>query len=301
MPDVHQQRRDGIAGVALVVVSAVSYGTVPILAKLTFRTGVTLPEFLAWRFGVAAVLLWIVVAATRGALPRRDRVLALVLMGAVGYAGQSAAFFAALERIPASTTALLLYIYPAVVTLAAAALLHEQLTARKLWAIVIAFAGTSMLVQGQLSGAEPVGIAFALLSAVIYSAYVLAGSRLFADLPPLATAATVMTSTAATYIAFALLAGRFAVPAGASQLGLIGAVAIVGTAIPVLAFVVGMPRIGPSRASILSTFEPAVTVLLATVVLAEPLRPLQLAGAACIVASVVVLEAGRPSGQPAQI
>jgi drug/metabolite transporter (DMT)-like permease len=300
MADRHLARRDGIVGVALVVVSAVSYGTVPILAKLTFRTGVALPEFLFWRFAIAACLLWLVVAVTRGRLPGRDRILALVLMGAVGYAGQSAAFFAALERIPAATTALLLYTYPAIVTLAAAALLHERLTVRKVCAIVIAFAGTSMIVQGQLTGAAPIGIAFALVSAIVYSAYVLVGSKLFAGLPPLATAATVMTSTAATYLTFAVARGQFDVPANSVQLGMIGLVALIGTAIPVLAFVVGMPRIGPSRASILSTFEPAVTVLLATAVLAEPLRMLQLAGAACIVASVVVLEAGR-GGEPAQM
>jgi len=300
MADRNQLRRDGIVGVALVVVSAFSYGTVPILAKLTFATGVALPEFLFWRFALAACLLWVVVALTRGGLPRRDRVLPLVLMGAVGYAGQSAAFFAALERIPAATTALLLYTYPAIVTIAAAALLHDRLTVRKICAILIAFVGTSMIVHGQLTGAAPLGVALALLSAIVYSAYVLVGSKLFAGLPPLSTTAIVLTSTAATYLTFALARGQFEVPANSTQLGMIGLVALVGTAIPVLAFVVGMPRIGPSRASILSTFEPAVTVLLATIVLAEPLHALQIAGAVCIVASVVVLEAGRGS-EPAHM
>jgi len=221
-------------------------------------------------------------------------------MGAAGYAGQSAAFFAALERIPAATTALLLYTYPAIVTIAAAALLHDRLTVRKVCAIAIAFAGTTMIVNGQLTGAAPLGVALALVSALVYSAYVLVGSKLFTGLPPLSTAATVMTSTAASYLAFAVASGQFSTPTNPVQMGMIGLVALVGTAIPVLAFVVGMPRIGPSRASILSTFEPVVTVLLATAVLAEPLRALQLAGAACIVASVVVLEAGR-GAEPAHM
>ena len=60
MADGHLKRRDGFVGVALVVVSAFSYGTVPILAKLTFATGVALPEFLFWRFAAAACLLWVV-------------------------------------------------------------------------------------------------------------------------------------------------------------------------------------------------------------------------------------------------
>jgi drug/metabolite transporter (DMT)-like permease len=299
---LHQQlqRRGGFFGAALVVISAFAYGTVPVLAKLTFRTGVTLPEFLLWRFAAAALLLWVVVAMTRGGLPSRGRILGLVLMGAIGYAGQSAAFFAALVRIPAAATALLLYTYPAIVTLAAAMFLREPLTVRKTAAIAIAFIGTALIVQAQLGGVAPAGIAFALLSAIIYSAYVLVGSKLFAGVSPLAAAATVMTSTAVSYLIFAVASGQFAIPANSTQTGMIVLIAVVGTAIPVLAFVVGMPRIGPSRASILSTFEPAVTVLLATAVLGEPLHAPQLAGAACIVASVVVLEAGR-AGEPARI
>jgi drug/metabolite transporter (DMT)-like permease len=292
--------RDGAFGVTLVVISACSYGTVPILAKMTFAAGVTLPDFLCWRFTLAACLLWAVVALTRGGLPDRAHAIRLVLMGAIGYVGQSAAFFAALQRIPAATTALLLYTYPAIVTLAAAALLRHPLTVRKVAAIAIAFVGTSLIVQGQIGGGAPVGIAFALVSAIIYSAYVLFGSRVFAGAPPISSAAIVMSSTAATYLAFGAATRQLSLPTDPTQTGLIAAAAVIGTAVPVLAFIVGMPRIGPSRASILSTFEPVVTVLLATAVLGETLQFPQFLGAACVIASVVVLEAGR-GAQPAQM
>jgi drug/metabolite transporter (DMT)-like permease len=294
------KRRNATFGATLVVISAFSYGTVPVLAKLTFARGVSLAQFLSWRFAIAACLLWIVVLVTGRHLPARNRVIPFVLLGAVGYVGQSAAFFLALQRIPAATTALLLYTYPAIVTIAAAALLRETLTARKSVAIAIAFGGTSLVVQGTMSGISPVGVAFALLSALIYSAYILFGSKVFAGQPPIAAAATVMSSTAAAYVTYSALAGQLSLPAYPAQLGMIAAVAVIGTAVPVLAFIVGMPRVGPSRASILSTFEPAVTVLLATLVLGEPFRPIQIVGACCVIASVVVLEAGG-SFEPAQL
>jgi drug/metabolite transporter (DMT)-like permease len=288
-------RARGFLGVLLVVTSGVTYGTVPIMAKVAFRTGVTLPELLAWRFSLAAALLWIAVICTGGHLPDKRRVLPLVAMGVVGYTGQSAAFFGALQRIPASACALLLYTYPAIVTLAAAAIFREHLSARKIAAIVVAFVGTSLVVQSPSSPLSAVGIALALTSACIYSAYVLTGSRIFANTPPIAAAATVMTATAFSFATFAQLTGQISVPTSVAQAVMLAAIAVVGTAVPVLTFVVGMPRIGPSRASIVSTVEPVVTVLLATAVLLEPLHPVQIAGAALVLASVVVLEAGRPA------
>ena len=300
MSGMNGPKRAGVVGVALVVASACAYGTVPILAKTAFREGATLPEFLTLRFALAAALLWAAVPLTGGALPRKADVARLLAMGAIGYGGQSASFFLALARLPAATTALLLYTYPAIVTLGAAALLHDRLTARKAIAVAIAFGGTSLVVRGQFGGAEPIGVSFALASATIYSAYILFGSRLFTAVPPVASAATVMTGTAFTFFTYSFVTNQLAWPATALQGTTIAIVAVVGTAVPVLAFLAGMPRIGPARASILSTFEPAVTVLLAAAVLGEPFAAAQAIGAACVIASVIVLEAGR-ADEPARM
>lgn len=287
-------------GAVLVVASAFAYGTVPIFAKVAFRDGVTLPEFLSLRFALAAALLWAAVGLSGGKLPRAAHTFRLLLLGAVGYGGQSAAFFFALQRLPASTTALLLYTYPAIVTLAAAALFHDRLTARKLIAVAVAFGGTSLVVQGQIGGIDPTGVAFSLLSASIYSAYILFGSRIFTQAPPIASAALVLTGTALSYGVFAAASGQLVLPATSMQAATIAAVALIGTALPVLAFLAGMPLLGPARASILSTFEPTVTVVLAADVLGEPFRLSQIVGAVCVIASVIVLESGRPA-EPARM
>lgn len=286
------ESRAGLTGVLLVVVSAAAYGTVPIFAKLVFREGVSLPQMLSWRFVLAAALLWVATLLSGGGVRSRGKVVRLLLMGAVGYAGQAAAFFFALARLPAATTALLLYTYPAMVTLGSAVFLGERLGARKVAAVLVAFGGTTLVLQGQAGPLNPVGVAFGLLSAAMYSAYVLFGSRFFANVHPIAASATVMSATAVSFVTYAAVAGQISVPSHPAQVGLIVTIAVVGTALPVLAFVAGMPRVGPSRASILSTFEPVVTVTLAAAVLGEALHPLQILGAACIILSVAVLEAG---------
>lgn len=292
-------QRSTFVGTGLVVVSAISYGTVPIVATLAFAAHVRLPVFLAWRFGIAAALLWCVVVIGRGALPSISRIGALCGMG-LAYAAQSAAFFAALQRMSAPTTALLLYTYPAMVTLGASAVFKERLDTRKLVAIGVAFVGTSLIVRGSTAGMPAAGVGFALLSAAVYSGYILLGSRLFASGSASTQSAVVMSGTAAAFVVAAAVGGTTSMLIGPAQIGWIVVAAILGTAIPVLAFLAGMPRIGPARASILSTLEPVVTVLLAAALLAQPLGPVQIIGAVCVLGSVAVLEWRRALG-PAQV
>jgi drug/metabolite transporter (DMT)-like permease len=59
-------------------------------------------------------------------------------------------------------------------------------------------------------------------------------------------------------------------------------------------FFAGLKRVGPTTASILSTVEPVVTVILAFLVFGELLGPLQLLGGAFVIAAVLVLGSYRP-------
>ena len=96
-------------GVLWMLASAAGFGAMAIFAKLAYSEGVTLPTLLTARFTLAAVLLWMILVARR--LPWRVplRTMAgLLVMGAVGYVGQSFSYFTALQSIPAATTGLLL-------------------------------------------------------------------------------------------------------------------------------------------------------------------------------------------------
>jgi drug/metabolite transporter (DMT)-like permease len=278
-----------VAGVALVIGSACFFGTLGVFGKLAYRLGLTTPQLLSYRFALAALLVWLASALMRQGLPSRRSLVGLITMG-FGYVAQSAAYFNALHYIPASTTALLLYTYPVAVTLLAAALFGESLGWMKLAAVGVAFFGTLLVVQAQLRVAAPIGIVLALGSAVFYSGYILFGSRLLPGIPPVSATATILTSAAAVWTAYAASTGQLAVAWTAPRLGLIAAFAVLGTTIPVLTFILGLRMIGPSRAAILSTFEPASTVLLAVVILGEAASPIQYLGGALILGSVLLLE-----------
>jgi drug/metabolite transporter (DMT)-like permease len=279
-----------VAGVALVIGSAVCFGTLGVFGKLAYRLGLTTPQLLSYRFALAAVLLWLAAVVTREGVPPRRSLLGLAIMGGAGYVGQSGSYFSALHFIPASTNALLLYTYPVAVTLLAVVLFGEALSWIKLAACGLAFFGTLLVVEVQLHGAAPIGIVLGLGSAAFYSGYILFGSRLLPGLPPVSATATIMTSAAVVWGSYAAATGQLAVAWTVPRIALIGSFAVLGTTIPVLTFILGLRMVGPSRAAILSTFEPASTVLLAVIILGELASPLQYVGGALIIASVLLLE-----------
>lgn len=275
---------------ALVIGSAFCFGTLGIFGKLAYRLGLSTAQLLSYRFALAALLLWLAVLVTgQPRVPRRS-IVGLVIMGGAGYVGQSASYFSALHFIPASTNALLLYTYPVVVTLLAAILFGERLGWMKLGAVVVAFLGTLLVIDVQLRAAPLIGIVLGLGSAAFYTGYILYGSRLLPGLPPLSSTAMIMTSAAVVWSTFALATGQLGINWTGPRAGLLASFAVVGTAVPILTFILGLRLVGASRAAILSTFEPASTVLLAVLVLGETGSPLQYVGGALILGSVLLLE-----------
>src|SRR5438093_4835702 len=223
-----------VAGVALVVGSACCFGTLGVFGKLAYGLGLTTPQLLSYRFGLAALLLWLAAAMTYQGLPPRRSLFGLAIMGGAGYVGQSGSYFSALHFIPASTNALLLYTFPVAVTLLAALLFHESLGWIKLGAVGLAFLGTMLVVEAQLRAAAPIGIALGLGSAAFYSGYILYGSRLLPGLPPVSATAMIMTSAAVVWTAYATLNGQLAVAWPPPRLFLLAGFAVVGTTIAVL-------------------------------------------------------------------
>jgi drug/metabolite transporter (DMT)-like permease len=276
--------------VALVIGSACCFGSLGIFGKLAYRLGLTTPQLLSYRFALAALLLWLAAAVVRQGLPPRRSLIGLAIMGGIGYVGQSGSYFGALHFIPVSTAALLLYTFPVVVTLLARLLFGEPLGWTKLTAVALAVIGTLLVVQAQVRVASPIGLILGLTSAAVYSGYILYGSRLLPGIPPVSATATIVTAAATVWSGFAAATGQLAVNWTPSRVALLVGFAVIATTIPVLAFILGLRLVGASRAAILSTFEPASSVLLAVLILGEAANPIQYLGGAFILASVVLLE-----------
>ena len=296
--------RGAAAGAALCLLSAAGFGAMAIFGKLAYDAGVSTLTLLLVRFVLAGLLFGAMLAATPSlwADARRGGARALAIgvgLGAVGYATQAGLYFAALRRLDASLLSLLLYTFPAWVTLAAFALGRERPTRRRLVSLGLSSAGLAIVLAGAAGGdVDGLGVVLGLGAALAYTAYILVADRVGVTLPPVALSGLVCAGASGTFLVIGLVSGAVDLgfePAGWLWLALIAAVS---TALPITAFFAGLARVGPSTASILSTFEPVVTVTLAFLAFSERLSVAQLGGAALVLAAAALLATPARTREP---
>jgi drug/metabolite transporter (DMT)-like permease len=265
-----------------------------VFGKLAYDEGVTVLTLLAVRFALAALLLAPAAAARLHGGSRRlpwRIVVAAVLLGAVGYALQSGLFFAALERMEASLLALVLYTYPAMVTLASCALGRERPDGRRTGALAVSSAGLVLVLGGAASGTlDIIAVALGLGAAATYTTYILLADRTVSELDPIVLSAFVAGGAATTFAVISSLTGRLDLTLSAQAWLWLSCIAVISTALAVVCFFAGLARVGPVSAAILSTFEPVATVALAYAAFGERLTPVQAFGAALVLGAVIALQ-----------
>lgn len=276
-----------LSGALFIASSAIGFGAMAIFGKIAFGSGASTATVLFFRFLAAGTLMVLLMTGLRQPWPRGRDLAILIGMGGLGYAGQAFCFFSALHHATAGLTGLLLYLYPALVIVGSAALGRRKLTPAKLLLTLVALFGIMLTVTGGLSG-TPVGIAFGVGAALVYTVYILVGEGVAGRTGAISAGCVIMLSAAAVFGTAMVVEGAV-YPAGLDGWLAVAAIAVVSTVMPIVFFFAGMRRLGASDASTLSTLEPVVTLLLAFLFLGEKLGPVQALGAGLVIAAVVVL------------
>lgn len=278
---------DRSSGALWIVLSAAGFGAMAIFAKLAYQDGVSLATMLFLRFTIAGLLLaaWGMAHGMRW--PRGRDLVWLLAMGGVGYVGQAYCYFSALQHASAGVVGLLLYLYPALVTILSALVFGRRIGVGRGWAVAVALGGTALTVGGDLSS-EPLGIVLGIGAALIYSIYILVGEGVMRRVPPLPAATVVMLAAATVYGGAAFQAGLQPPATSTGWLALL-AIAVFSTLLAILGFLKGMEKLGATDASTLSTLEPLITIGLAAIVLGEVISELQLVGGGLILAAIIYL------------
>src|SRR6266581_9372218 len=193
-------------GITFIIISAVSFGAMPIFARLAYASGADPATLLFLRFGMGAAVMLGILFVSKTPFPRGLILLELILLGAIGYVGESLAYFTALTMASAGLVALMLYIYPALVTALSAIFLKEHLTPVKLVALFLALSGTALTIR-ITSGGSLLGILLGMAAAVDYAIYILLGSRIVRRSGPLGSTTVIIISTASVYAGIVAIRG----------------------------------------------------------------------------------------------
>jgi drug/metabolite transporter (DMT)-like permease len=277
-----------LVGVALIAVSAASFGAMAILARLAYDSGADPTAVLFLRFAMAGAVMAAIMRLRGDPWPRGRLLAGLAAMGGLGYVGQSFSYFTALTMASAGLVALLLYLYPVMVTVLAALVLHERVTPVKAAALAMALGGSAMTVGPEVGGGRLGGILLGVAAPAIYSVYILVGSRLTPQAGSIPSSAVIMLAAAVVFGVLFAVQGP-ALPGTVAGWAAVVAISLVCTVLAIVTFFAGLARVGPADAATLSTLEPVVTLVLAAAVLGERFGAMQLVGGVLILAAVLVL------------
>jgi drug/metabolite transporter (DMT)-like permease len=282
-------------GVLLIAISAASFGTLAIFGRFLYADGLDTFTILFLRFSLAALFMLVILLLRGETFPRGKVLLQLIGMGALGYVGQSFSYLTAIKYASAGLVALLLYLYPTFVFVLSVIFLQEKVTWLKIAALVFALAGTALTV-GPAGGQIP-GILLAISAALIYSIYIIIGTNVMKHVSAVQSSLVIFASAGVVYGILTLAHGVHLPTSSNGWMGITGIV-FVATILPVVTFLAGLERVGPTNASMLSTLEPVVTVLLAAWIFSERLEPIVMLGGGLILVAVILLTRGEFEQKP---
>lgn len=285
-----------ILGSILVLLSAAGFGIMGIVGKIAYAEGATPISVLVMRYIIAALLMWVYSILTgrfKGFRIKKDQLIRTFMLGGVFYTVTSVFFFSSINYIPVCLTSMVLYLYPVLVSLYMFIFEKEKMGYSHLAALVMALSGTAMVVWAPGIYVNVKGVILGLGAAVCYSVYiVLLGGNYaepLSELDAIIVSSYIVSSAAVTMTIAGFITGQLFTVMTLKGWGAVTAIAFFSTALAIITFYQGVKVVGPSRAAILSTFEPVVTVALGVAVLKEVLSIIQFIGIVFVISSVVII------------
>ncbi len=248
------------------------------------------------RFAVASVFLLSLTRIREGRLPLpgRGQIIPIVLLGMTGVFAYNVLFFKGLRLIEAGRASLIVATCPAFIAVASTVLLKERFSLTKAIGIPLSVLGAVVVIsRGHLSrlatGGVGLGELFILGCVLSWVAYSLIGKVVMHRLSPLVAVSYSSLIGAAALFVPAVFYDDLA--SSLRQASLIDWTSIVylavcGTVIGFVWYYEGVKAIGPTRAGLFINFVPISAVILAGVILHEPMTLSLAIGAALVVLGV---------------
>lgn len=259
---------------------------------------------LAIRFAIASAVMGLVQAIRDPASLKVGRadLMRFAAMSLTGYGAASLCYAFAVGMIGPSVTTVLLYTYPALVSILGWLFLRERFPVRRLLAVIATFVGCA-LAAGALSPGTNLslaGVALGLTAGLGYAVFNIVSFASMRQIPRMTVMSYVFAMSAVEMAIAAGVQGTWPTVAGWNVWAWVALLlmVLVPTVAAIVLYLGGIKRMGAAQAAVVSTLELPFTVVFAALAFpTERLSAIQLLGAAIVLGGVVLAEWGSPSGE----
>jgi drug/metabolite transporter (DMT)-like permease len=280
--------------IVLVLIGASSYGLLSPLIKTAYQEGWNEFQISASQVTAGAVLLWMVVLVYPKAWgnPFKGPWIKLSLVGMFGLTATTLLYNSALAELDATVAIVLLFQFTWI-TILMESIAKRKWPERNQWlAVGIIMLGTLCSVQAfeaDWTRFTYLGLLCGIGSAVAYAFFLFMAGRMDTHLHPFMKSAVMITGSLP--LLYLIYPPTVFFQAGSGSLLLWGVcLGLLGQVVPTIAFMVGVPRIGSTLASMLGAMELPVGIVASLLILHEAVHGVQWFGMLLILVGIVVAE-----------
>lgn len=278
-----------LLGIFYAITSAVCFGFLAIFGKYGTILHIPAGDLLTYRFLVGSILFAIFFILKDITLFKIDlkNFIKAAITGGVFYLLQSFCFFKALEYIPASTTSLILYIYPLTVAILSKIIFKTRININMIFSLILIAIGCSLIFYDAFSRRLDLkGISFAVSAMLIFSTYLIFVQKTLRGINPITYSFYVILTTGITFSIFN--SPIEIVTLNGQQLILAILIGIIPTFLAIALQFIAIEKIGSVYTSIFSTVEPVVTVFASYLFLGDNIVIFQISGMFAIIIGIIL-------------
>ncbi|MCA0173501.1 EamA family transporter [Bacillus sp. RAR_GA_16] len=275
--------------VLLVLAAGCSLGSLSTITKIGIGKGFSVGELLAGQFSIGWLILLLLLLLSKQKPSFKG--VKFLLIGGVMIGCVSIFYTLAVSKLPASIAVLLLFQFTWI------GLVIDSLYHKK-WPDVITFLSVSLLLIGTILASgimgseklayDSLGVMLGLLSAICFAMYIFIMGRTSAEVPAIQKS-FFMVTIAGVLVITTFSPGSLLHEGLSLEWTLFGFfLAILGNIFPVLFMAIGVPKIGASMGTILSSSELPAAVFLSAVVLHEAISTVQWSGVLLILVGIMI-------------
>ncbi len=284
------ERNKLLKGYIFVILSAVIFGLMPLMAKFIYAEGVNPITLVFLRNIISVPVLALLALWTEGAIKIEAKALPKISFIAImGCCITPLLLFSSYNHIPSGTATVFHFIYPAVVILGEFIVLKNKIKYGHIISVILCVIGIALFYNPS-NKINPEGSFYALLSGITYATYVVSLSAFKYKKMSVFTFSFFTASICSlVMLVVCIVTKQLALPHTVSGwlLTILFAVSLnVGA---VVLFQRGTFLIGGSRASVLSTFEPITSILAGAVIFKESLSVFTVFGTVLVITAGVLI------------